>query len=168
MYTELHKLEFVGEKTGREDYNLLSSLLGLPYLPTVNDILPQNIATRTNRRQRRQIGGGYPYSKCSVLLTQCLTGINRLVEARADSPAAPKLKQTQHERAYGNDEQKSNACVGMQDVLHSCARHYQQRASPKIIRKVFYGSDALAYTLCVMLYDVGKNHRHNKHGEHLI
>ena len=142
--------------------------LRAPYLYAVDDVLPENVASGAYGGEWREVGAGYPDGEGGVLLSESLPGVNGLAEASADGSAAGELEDAEQERTGGDEEQEAERGVGVEDVLHRGAGDDEQRASPEIVGEVFDADDALAEALGVMLHDVGEQHRHDEHREHLI
>lgn len=146
----------------------MAALRRTPYLPAIDDVLPKNVAAGTYRGEWREIGAGYPDGEGSVLLTQSLTSIDRNTEASANGTTATELEEAERKGKEGYEEEEGDGGLGVQDVLHRCARDDEQGATPEIIREVLDGNDATAQTVHVMLDDVSKQHRDDQHREHLI
>ena len=56
----------------------------------------------------------------------------------------------------------------MDDVPHRRARYNHQRTGPEVVAQVAHGHDTAVQTFQMVLHDVGQQHRHDQHQEHLV
>ncbi len=106
IYTLLYISRKIGKTKEKERYKqqitkyqyliftiFISFFLFFPQLPAIDDILPQDIRTGSNRRQRIEIGMCHPNSQNRILLPQCLTATDTVIIDRADSLSQKNCKQ---------------------------------------------------------------------------
>lgn len=137
-----------------------------PDLDRIDNILPKDVAARSYGSERAEKGGGYPDGKCRVLLSETLSGFDRLAEVMSDEAACGKLNNAKHqtEACHGEEKSERNGVPGINDI-HSCsARHYDQRAAPQIVAEIPDPHQPLMETVHVMLDDIGQQHGQQQDG----
>ena len=147
---------------------LVALLSALPYLNAVDDVLPQNVAAGTHRRQRVQVGRGYPDGERRVLLAQALTSVNRGTEIMADEAAGTKLHDAEQKTHQRDDAEQPHRCVGMDNVADGGAADDEKGGRPGIVGQVLDAHDPTVKTGCEVLDGPGESHGGDEHCRHLI
>lgn len=98
----------------------------LPNLHRIDDVLPQDVAARTNGGKGVEIGGREPDGKGGILLSQRLTGLLCVVEVMTDVAAHGKLYDTDDQSQQGDGRKQPDGDLGVDDVLHRRTRDNHQ------------------------------------------
>ena len=134
----------------------------------VDDVLPQDITAGTYRRQRVEVGIGYPDSKGGVLLAQRLPRLSGGTEVVTYKSAHGKLDDTEDKPQQRDDEQEGQRGVSVCDVLGRGARDDEQRATPHVVRQVVNAHYPPVQPLHAMLHDIRQQHGQHQHHAHLV
>lgn len=129
----------------------------LPDFNAVDDVLPKDIAARTNGGQRIEIGVGYPNGKGGVLLSECLSGFYGSMEEMTDIATDRELDDTEQESQQGYEEEEAGRGISMTDVHHGHTGHDGKGNGPKVVAQVFHADDPAMEPFQVMLDDKGQD-----------
>ena len=127
----------------------------VPYLQTVDGVLPQDVAARAGNRERAQVCISDPHGKGSILLPQTLSALDDGAEEVADVASHGKLRQADEQRHQGDGDQEHNGSSAVDDVLNGATCDDGQRDSPHVERQVLNGHQALLHARQVMLHKIG-------------
>lgn len=124
----------------------------LPQFQRIDDVLPQHVASSTNRRNRVQIHIGYPDAQRCILLKQRLSCIYLFAHTATDGTTDTKLYEAKLEGGNRNHQQQYQRGTAMHDILYRDTRRDTQRNSPEIEAQIRLGNYFGTQPLNVMLH----------------
>ena len=102
----------------------------LPEFVGIDDILPQHIATGTDRSYGREIDIGYPDSQPRVLLEHPLTRANFFADGISDETPYDKLKDGGEKGQTSNGRQERATGMAADNIPNCDTRGDGQRDAP--------------------------------------